>query len=138
MVIYKRRPCHGGTRGRFHRIYIYLLAVYLVIYKWKCQTREITAPACAADHYIRIFTDLFHLKFGLQANDSLVEHHVIKNAAKGIAGLSALVGDSRLDGLADGYAKAARGLGILFKDLASRVGFLARTWDAYSTPGLHH
>jgi len=67
-----------------------------------------------------------------------MKHDMVQYAPKGISRLPGRVADCRLNGLADGYAEAARRIRVLGQDITARLcqGGWAR--NAFSTPYIHH
>ena len=100
----------GGAGGGLHRDEADVLAFELVRHKGKAEAREIAAAAHAADEHIRLFPGQGQLLFGLQADDGLVQHHVVEDAPQGVVGVR--VGGRVLHRLGDGHAQAAGGLRV--------------------------
>ena len=96
------------------------------------QAGEIAAAADAADHHVGEVADQLHLLLRLQADDGLVQHHVVQHAAERVLGV--LAGDGRLDRLADGDAQAAGAVGIGGQDLPAGVGLLDGAGDDAARP----
>ena len=138
VVIDKGRPRQGGAGSRFNRIDFNVLSVDFIQDKRKRKPGKIAAAAGAADDHIRIFTDFFHLFFGLKTDDGLMQHDMVQNASKGIPGFAARVADRSLDGFADGNSQASRRVGIFLQSIPAGLGFHAGAGHTFPPPGFHH
>ena len=138
MIIGKGCLRQGGTGGRFNRMNRNIFAVEFIINKREGQSGKIAAAAGASDNDIRVLADFFHLFFGFEADNRLVEHDVVQNAAQGIAGFAGFIGHRCFHRFADGNAQTAGRVRTLFKDLLAGLGFGAGAGDAVCAPGRHH
>ncbi len=107
--------------------------------KGKDETGEVRSAAGAADDDVGLVdADHRELLLGLEPDDGLMEHDVVEDAAERVASGARGIGDRRFDGLRDGDAKAARGVGHLFENVASGLGLGRGRRHAARAPGLHH
>ena len=68
----------GGAGGRLDRDKIGVFAAQqLVLHKGGDQAAEVGAAAGAANDNVRVFAQLLHCRLGLQADDGLVEQHLV-------------------------------------------------------------
>ena len=144
-------PCRRGRRRTGPRVIVGQLAgstgMMSILAPWilsatngKARPAKLRPAAGAADDHVHLLlAGLGQLLLGLQADDRLVQQHVVEHAAQAVAGLAGRVGDGGLDGLADGDAQASRAC------RASWPGCRGRPWsrvrgagDARGAPGLHH
>ena len=113
-----------------------LAARQLVAQEGKRQAGEIAAAAHASHHDVRIVLGQLHLLLRLQADDRLVQQHVVQHAAQRIA--DAFLRDGRLDRLADGDAQAAGAIGVFFQDRPAALRFHRRAGGDVAAPEVHH
>ena len=102
----------------------------------KHQAGEIAAAAHASHHDVRVVLGQLHLLLRLQADDRLMQQHVVQHAAQRIA--DALLRDGRFHGLADGDAQAAGAVGILLQNRPAAMRFHRGAGDHVAAPDMHH
>ena len=86
------------------------------------QASKVAAAAGAADQHGGPGGGHVHLLHRLQADEGLVQQHVVEHAAQRVLGVVALRGN--FDRLADGDAQAARVVGVLGQHAAAVFGFI--------------
>ena len=96
---------------------------------------EVRAAARAADDDVRIQADLLELLLRLEADDRLVEEHVVEHAAEAVLRVGR--GDGVLDGLADGDAEAALGIRPARQHVSSGLREGRGAGEAFRPPGAH-
>ena len=111
----------AGAGGRLHGDdAVIRLAPELFAHEGGDQAAQIAAAAGAADDDVGFDAVLIQRGLGLQADDALVQEHLVEHAAQHIA--VAGVGGGHLDGLADGAAQGAGGAGKFREDFAAHAG----------------
>ena len=100
------------------------------------QAGDVGAAAAAADDDVGILVDLLHLLFGFEADDRLVQEHVVEHAAQSVARRLG-VGQRVLDRLTDGATQAAERIGMRGEHFASCLGGVAGAGHDLSAVGLH-
>ncbi len=97
---------------------------------------EVGASAEAADDDVGFGAGFFHLEECLFADDSLMEQHVVEDAADGVVGFG--IFRSHLDGFGYGDAEAAGGVGVPVEDAPSGFGQFAGGGNDVGSPRVHH
>ena len=114
-------PGEGGAGGWFHRHDAGIpYPPQLVGHKGGDQPAQVGAAAGAAHHHVGIFPQLLHGQLALQADDGLVEEHLVEHAAQHIA-LGAAALDGGLHRLGDGAAQASCSLRVVAQGLAAHL-----------------
>ena len=81
-VIHVPASCEARTGCRFYgNEMIVSFSAELLAHEWRNQTSQIGTAAGAADNDIGIFPDFFHGNFGFQADDRLVQQHLVHHRA---------------------------------------------------------
>ena len=125
-----------GAAGRFGGDEAGLLAVLDVVAHERIgDAGEVGAAAEAGDHDVGIFAGEGHLLLGLQADDGLVQAHVVEHGAQGV--LAVRGGDGQLDRLGDGAAQGALVIGIHGEDILAGTGGHGRGRRDGGTESLH-
>ena len=106
----------AGAGGRFdgHDARV-ALALELAAEVGHHEAGKVRSAAGAADDYVGLVAGQRHLLDGFQADDGLVQQHVIQHAAQRVLGVGILGGN--FDGLGDGDAQRAVGC----RDAAARM-----------------
>ena len=125
-----------GAGVRFGRNEAGLLAVLDVVpHEREGQAAEVGAAAEAGNHDIRILAGQGHLLFGFQADDGLVQAHVVEHGAQGILAVRGAHG--QFDGLGDGAAQGALVVGVAGDDVLTGTGTHGRGRRDGGAEGLH-
>ena len=120
-IIPEHAPGQAGAGGRLHSDdAVIRLAPQHFAYERGDQSAQVGAAAGAADDHIRLNAVLVQRGLGLQADDGLVQQHLVQHAAQHIAGVGG--GGRALHGLADGAAQRAGGVRELRQDLLPHLG----------------
>ena len=107
----------GGAGSRLHRHDTGIIfALELVGHEGGNEAAQVGPAAGAAHHDVRILPQLLHGQLGLQADDGLMEQHLIEDGAQHIP-LGAAAGHRGLHRLRDGAAQGAGGVRGLLQDL---------------------
>ena len=120
VVIGEHAPGEAGTGGGFHSDdTVISLAPDHFSHKGGDKSAQIGTAPGAADDNVRHHMVLVQSGLGLQADDGLVEHHLVQHASQHIA--VALPCGLCLHGLGDGAAQAACGARVLCQDLSAHL-----------------
>jgi hypothetical protein len=103
---------------------VVLLAAELLAHERRDEAAEVGAAARAADDDVGLDAVFVHRDLGLEADDGLVQQHLVEHAAEHVA--VAGRGDGRLDGLGDRAAERARRAGEFGQHLAADVRRVGR------------
>ncbi len=125
-----------GTGGGLHRNEVRIrFAEQLILHERGNQAAEVRSAARASNHNVRVLADDFHCRLALQADDRLVQQHLVEHAAEHIA---ASGGRGRLlDGFRNSAAETAGRIRILRKDGAADARRIARACHHIRAKGLH-
>ena len=99
------------------------------------QSGKVRSAAGAGEDHVGLVVGQRHLLDGLEADDGLMQHDVVQYAAQRVLGVRVRGGD--LDGLGDGDAQRAVGVGMLGQDCASGLGLHARAGGDGRAEDLH-
>ena len=99
------------------------------------KTTQVRSAACAADQDIRLHADLLERRFRLEADDGLVQQHLIEHGAEYIA--VALVRSSHFYGLRNRTAERTAGGRIVCQNSAACLGRIGRRRRYIRVKGLH-
>ncbi len=100
------------------------------------QPTEVRAATGAADDEVGALADLRELEQGLLADDRLVQQHVVEHRAQRVVDGGVL--GRHLDGLADGQAQRAGGVGVAGEHRAARLGEVGGARVHGAAEDLHH
>ncbi len=125
----------GGAGSRFHRYQANVLTVGLVAHKRKGDTGKVAAAAAGTKNHIGLFPGHPQLLFCLQTDNSLVEAHMVENAAEGIIGV--VVGGRILNRFTDRDAEGTGCIGALFENAPPNLGEFTGRRDHIRAPHLH-
>ena len=113
-----------------------LLAILdVVAHERKGQAAEVGAAAEAGNHDIRIFSSQGHLFLGFQADDRLVQAHVVQHGTQGVLAVGGVHG--QLNGFGDGAAQGTLVVGVAGDDVLAGTGAHGRGGRNGGTEGLH-
>ena len=135
-VIGEAAPGQAGAGGRLHgdNPVVPLPAEHLAG-EGGDEAAQVGAAAGAADDDVRLDAVLVQGDAGLQADDALVEQHLVQDRAEDVA--VALLAGGGLDGLGDGAAQGPGGAGVLGEDLPADVGRVRRRRRHLRAVGAH-
>ena len=98
-----------------------------VLHEGRHQAAQVGAAAGTADDDVGIFADLFHRRFGFQADDGLVEQHLVEHRTEYIAAAGGVQG--LFDRLRNRAAQRAAGARMGFQDGAPDFGGVGGAGD---------
>ena len=126
----------AGAGGRFDGDDARLaLALHLAAHVGHRQAGKVRSAAGAGDDHVRLVAGQRHLLDGFQADDRLVQQHVIEHAAQRVLGVGVLGG--HFHGLGDGDAQRAVGVRMRGENGAARLGLRAGAGGDRGAEGLH-
>jgi hypothetical protein len=91
------------------------------------QAGKVRSAAGAGDNHIGVVAGHGHLLDGFEADDGLMQQHVIEHASQSVLGVGVLGG--HFDGFRDGDAERTAGVGMLRQNRAAGLGLDAGTGD---------
>ena len=137
IVVSKSASGQAGARCRLYGDEAVIrLASQLLAHEGSDQAAQITAAAGTADDHVGLDAVFIHGRLGLQADDGLVEHHLVQHASQHVAVAGGVGGD--LHRLGDGTAQAAACSGVLFQDPSAHLRLHRGRRSDGSAVGTHH
>ncbi|CDD60078.1 uncharacterized protein BN592_01097 [Eggerthella sp. CAG:298] len=112
-----------------------ILAFELVRHEWSHETTQVRSTACAADQDIGLHADLLERRFRLEADDGLVQQHLVEHRTQHIA---AAFGRNRFfNRFRNSGTERSGVVRILFQNGTTNVGLIRRRRRNTRIVGLH-
>ena len=125
-----------GAGGRLGRNDAEILPFFqLVAQEGEGDAREVRTATEAGDNHIGIFSGHFHLLFGFESDDRLMQHHMVEHTAQRIFAVGRLHG--QFHGFGDGGSQTALVVGVLGEDFTAGTGTHTGRCDDLGTECLH-